>query len=128
MLHMRRIGPEWAVASAEVTRLVPNGIKVMADYSSWPLWDVGPTGPDNVNPAELPLPEALRARLLTWAQAYDAILNWDDPPASGFSSPDAHAAWVAEGRELAQQVADALCMPVLYFDDLAHSVSSVGPS
>ena len=116
------------LVSAEMMRLVPNGIKVMADYGAWPLWDTGPTGPNNVNPAELPIPETLRARLFAWARTYDTTLNWDDPLSSpGFSSPDAHNAWVAQGRDLAQQLATALSMPVLYFDDLARSTSSVEP-
>jgi hypothetical protein len=70
----------------------------MPDYHSYPLWDVD--DPDNVDPATLPLSDALRARLEAWADAYDAILNPDDPAASGFAGEAAARAFDAEGVRL----------------------------
>src|SRR5437588_2582982 len=99
---------------------VPAVLKVMADYCAWPLWDVGPTGPDNVAPERLPLSRELVDHLLAWAREYDANLIWDDPASTHWPSPAAHVAWVKEGFRLAQRLADELAgqSAVHYFDDL----------
>lgn len=76
---------------------IPQELKLMADYSAWPLW--GRSGGD-VDPATLPLSVDLRERLNEWAAAYDAILNRDDPRNSGFPSPEVQAAWEQEGLHL----------------------------
>ncbi len=39
-------------------------------------------------------------RLLQWSQAYDAILNRDDPASSGFESEETAAAFEQEGIRL----------------------------
>jgi len=71
-------------------------LKLMADYSAWPVW--GPGG--EVDPAMLPISPALQDRLKAWAAAYDATLNRDDPASSGFPSSEAQAAWEREGLAL----------------------------
>lgn len=72
-------------------------LKLMPDYFCCPLWDVD--DPTNVDPATLPLSDALRARLQAWADAFDATLNVDDPWASpGFPSATAERAFEEEGR------------------------------
>ncbi len=73
-------------------------LKLMADYFSYPLWDVD--DPDNVDPASLPLSDGLRARLEAWADTFDAILNDDDPATSDFPSESARRAFDEEGVRL----------------------------
>ncbi len=75
-------------------------IKLMADYSCWPLWDE--TG--NVDPADLPLSEGLRRRLTAWADTFDAALNWDDPAASLPMPPETEAAFLEERDSLGQDL------------------------
>lgn len=71
-------------------------LKLMADYSAWPLWLSG----ENVDPAKFPISPELQERLKRWSQSYDAILNRDDPASSGFPSPEAELAWEEQGRGL----------------------------
>lgn len=51
----------------------------MADFGCFPLWQSG--GEGDLNPAELGLPDELRARLLDWAQAFDSALDMKNAPA-----------------------------------------------
>ncbi|MBE9077664.1 hypothetical protein IQ241_10205 [Romeria aff. gracilis LEGE 07310] len=52
-------------------------IKLQADYSSSPLWDVD--NPDNLSLETFNLSDELRARLERWAEEYDQRLNRDNP-------------------------------------------------
>jgi hypothetical protein len=97
----------------------PASIKVMADYECHPLWDTSPSGPNNLDPANLPLPEHLRSELRDWASEYDATLNRASPAESGFLDPEVHGAFVARGRALAIQTKAALGVTVTYFNDLS---------
>lgn len=73
-------------------------LKLMTDYHCFPLWDMDE--PTNVDPAALPLSEELRTELDRWAEAYDALLNDDDPASSGFASDDARLAFDQVGLGL----------------------------
>lgn len=75
-------------------------LKLMADYDCYPLWGQGETGVDNVDPADLPISPGLRDALEAWAQRYDDTLDRDDPRRSGFHTPEAEAAFKAEGEVL----------------------------
>lgn len=93
----------------------------MADYHSHPLWDVGSTGPDNVEPSTLPISKALVERLERWAERYDATLDQDDPAGSGFTDDAARESFVLEGRALAAEL-DRQLGPdhsVTYFEEPA---------
>jgi hypothetical protein len=69
-------------------------IKLMADYGCWPLWHVGEPG--NLDPATLPLQPPTVERLLAWAAAFDASLDWANPPATTFgSATEERAFWAA---------------------------------
>ena len=81
-------------------------IKLMADYESFPLWDVDEVG--NLNPDELPLSQETKERLERWADRYDATLNRQDPLASGFASPSEEAAFEEEGRALWKKLEEEL--------------------
>lgn len=73
----------------------------MADYGCSPLWEPGGE-PYPLNPEDLPLSAALRARLWTWAETYAAILNADDPASSDFDNQEARQEFIGEGDTLAQ--------------------------
>ena len=79
-------------------------IKLMADYRCWPLWEAG----ENIDPASLPLSGALQARLLAWAEAFEAGFDWDDPAASPPMAPDALAAFEEEEERLVEDLAREL--------------------
>lgn len=99
------------------TRL-PGRIKLMADYECFPLWDMGPSGPGNLDPRELPISRLLIERLEAWAGKYDETLDREDPSSSGFSTRNLHRSFVEEGRRLAVQLAQEVgdgCI-VLYYD------------
>lgn len=99
-------------------------IKLMADYQCWPLWDL--QEPDNIHPAELPLSHETIERLLRWSDAYDAILNLDDPASSGFESQEAAAAFEQEGIRLWLQLRQELTpdYEVFYFSEGQHRLFS----
>lgn len=101
-------------------------IKVMADYHCWPLWEAGDELGD-IDPASLPISDELRAGLLEWAREFDAILNAEDPAASGFPSPAAKRQFDKDGRSLAGQLASELreTHEVLYYSVRNASVEPV---
>lgn len=77
-------------------------LELMPDYDCWPLWRADRI--DNVDPADLAISPPLRARLLEWANAYDATLNREDPALSGFASQDAEDAFDRAGRSIARDL------------------------
>ncbi|WP_203075431.1 hypothetical protein [Falsiroseomonas ponticola] len=80
-------------------------IRVMPDYACWPLWDDAGQG-GNIDPATLPIPQALVAALAAWAAWFEAGFDWADPAASPpMPDPDA---FEAEGRRLAAWLAREL--------------------
>jgi len=91
-------------------------VRVMSDYHCFPLWsrDSG----NNLGPDDLPLSGGLVDGLRAWAGAYDATLNEEYPPDSGFASEEEERAFVAQGLDLARRVATELGpgYTVEYFD------------
>jgi len=75
----------------------------MADYDCSPLWEPGGTRYP-INPEDLPLSAPLRARLWAWAEVFDATLDRNDPPSSGFPSEEARRHFIREGSALAEQL------------------------
>ncbi len=74
-------------------------LKLMPDYHCFPVWKAGGEV-GNVDPDDLPLTGDLKAALRAWAAAYDATLNQEYPPDSGFASPAEEEEFEAEGRRL----------------------------
>ena len=77
----------------------------MTDYSSYPTWwhktDLdGETLVGDFYPKLLPLSAKTIQRLMSWQVTYDAILNWEDPRLSGFSTPEDAEAFEEEGIAL----------------------------
>lgn len=83
-------------------------IKLMADYQCHPLWNRSPSEYGDMNPDELPISQGLKARLHAWARTFDATLNMDYPPDSGFESDEAEAKFKREGYWLAEQLRNEL--------------------
>lgn len=79
-------------------------LKLMPDYECWPLWEEG----ENLDPATLPLSKTLQGRLLAWATVFDGSLDWDDPGHSPPMAPEVKAAFLEEGRRLAEDLAEEL--------------------
>jgi hypothetical protein len=79
-----------------------------ADYESFPLWRRDANGTTNVDPASLPISADLARQLEDWAAEYDGALDRGDPLASGFTDPQAEAAFHARGEELAKRLAAEL--------------------
>ena len=77
-------------------------IKLWADYGSYPLWGVDEI--ENFAPEELPLSEDTIQRLHQWQNTYDATLNQDYPPLSGFLNAEAEARFQQEGVQLWKQL------------------------
>lgn len=73
-------------------------IKLMADYDSWPLWNV--TEIVNLDPETLPLSAATHLALANWERCFNSTLNRADPLKSGFETPEAAESFNAEGRPL----------------------------
>jgi hypothetical protein len=99
-------------------------IKVMPDYGCWPLWHDGPPFEDmgNIDPVTLPLSDALRARLLAWTDAYDALLVRDDPA----STPAPDPSFDAEGRDITRCLQRELgeTIRVRYWNDIPTAESN----
>jgi chemotaxis regulatin CheY-phosphate phosphatase CheZ len=95
-------------------------VKVMADYGCHPLWDVGSSGPGNIDPQSMPISPSLASSLREWSQRYDQTLDRSSPQESAFSTSSEHRQFVDDGWLLSRQLAVELGerWSVLYFDDL----------
>ena len=83
-------------------------IKLMADYQCHPLWNMSPCKYGDMSPDELPISQELKDQLHAWARAFDATLNMDYPPDSGFASDEAEAEFKRQGYRLADQLRNEL--------------------
>ncbi|WP_341738070.1 hypothetical protein [Microcoleus sp. CAWBG640] len=97
-------------------------IKLMPDYSCYPLWDRDDGG--DIEPWELPLSEATIERLLNWQKIYDGIIDWDDPASAGFASAQEEIAFEREGISLWKQLQKELGdeYEIVYFSQLLQGV------
>ncbi|CAJ0821875.1 hypothetical protein [Ralstonia flaminis] len=78
------------------------GIKLMADYQCFPLWENSPGVAGNIDPRDLPISQSLQQRLMAWAEKFDLTLNMDDPASSDFESEQAANDFRKEGDALAE--------------------------
>jgi len=82
-------------------------LKLCPDYFSSPLWRMdglnGDESPE-IDPSELQISYELIDDLWRWASEYDATLNTDDPPNSGFLSIDDEFKFKRRGAELAEKL------------------------
>jgi hypothetical protein len=96
-------------------------VKLMADYSAFPLWAV-PSHPGDYEwcgmlpPERLPLSASLVEQLQRWADSHDALLG----PEFEWPSEEARDAFVDQGRRLLPLLRDELGRvgyEVVYFND-----------
>ena len=101
-------------------------IRVMADYHSYPLWDI--KDQKNISPKELQLSEDLQARLMDWAFQYDSTLNMSNPLNSGFVSGDEKTIFDQEGFILAKKIKKELGSGVYveYFSETTREFIEIG--
>ena len=79
-------------------------IKLMPDYHCYPLWWMESVATGDISPATLPLSAETISRLELWVDAYDALLNPDDPYTSDFPSEREKEAFEQEGIRLWKQL------------------------
>jgi len=83
-------------------------IKLMADFSCYPLWEVAPSIDGDISPDTLPISNDLREALFAWAAQYDSTLDTDDPPSSGFDSRESADKFVVSGYKLLLRLKEEL--------------------
>jgi len=92
----------------------------MVEFGAGPFWNGAwkGTGKYLLDFEDVPLSDGLHSRMRAWAEAYWATCDPEYPPDSHFPTPEARLAWLADGRTLAQQVANELAgqATVLYRD------------
>ncbi|HCT81764.1 MAG TPA: hypothetical protein DGG94_08380 [Micromonosporaceae bacterium] len=91
----------------------------MADYFCWPLWvSTGESLAVNTDPSDLPISPHLASDLVSWAQAFDQILNQEYPPDSAFADAATETAFYRTGMLLACRLAIELNgqHEIVYFD------------
>lgn len=79
-------------------------LKMMPDYECWALWAIEDWGPDNIDPATLPLDAPTVADLNQWAETFTQTLNRDDPAESGFDSQQEFERFEKRGLRLWQRL------------------------
>jgi hypothetical protein len=82
--------------------------QVLVDYECFPVWRPEPASVENVDPATLPISQELAAALMRWAEEFDATLNREYPPDSGFPLERDRRAFLERGRHLAGRLAREL--------------------
>lgn len=77
-------------------------IKLMAEYSAFPIWYESPgrNAGQPINPKDLPISEGLENRINQWMEWYDSTLNLDDPATSGFETAKNEADFEREGVDI----------------------------
>jgi hypothetical protein len=92
-------------------------LKLMADYTAFPLWSLGSgvLGQRMVEPSSLPISAPIRERLLSWAAVYDN----QDPFSEDWVGPPSEDAWIEQGRLLARDLQNDLGdnFEVVYFNN-----------
>lgn len=77
-------------------------IKVEPEYNYYVLWNVEEA--DYLEGSDLLLSIGLIDRIRHWQDTFDATLNQDYPPDSGFASPEEEIAFEQEGLAIAEQI------------------------
>jgi hypothetical protein len=82
---------------------MPVTIQLLADFGLYPFWiDKGNGTFEAQEPekfqARFALPDHVMCAILTWDEVYQAILIWDDPASTAWSSPEAHQRYIEQGR------------------------------
>jgi len=87
-------------------------IKLMPEYGCFPVWLTrGQFG--NVDPSTLPISGSLRDALRDWARAFDATLDQNYPPDSGFATAAELDAFNREGWRILARLREELGQDVV---------------
>ncbi|WP_162787258.1 hypothetical protein [Notoacmeibacter marinus] len=84
-------------------------LKLMAEVQCWAIWDM--VDPDNIDPATLPLPKQLVARINRWSDKFDAIYELDKRNFHtniAFDSKEEEDAFYEEGWAILKQLEEAM--------------------
>lgn len=73
-------------------------ITLRPEYHCSPVWDA--ESGDNLRYEQLGLNASLIAELKAWAERFDATLNQEYPPESGFADENSFRTFVVEGERL----------------------------
>ena len=94
-------------------------IKLMAEYSSPPLWWDEPEHVGPIDPTKLPISADLLERLMKWAELYDRQLNIADPKSSHFLRGEDLDDFERVGREIWKRLREELAphYEVVYFSE-----------
>jgi hypothetical protein len=80
-------------------------IKLTLEFCCWPVWEIFTNDlSENIDPSTLPISKKLQRRLINWSHAYDAALDQNYPPDSGFNTQEEVDAFNAEGVYLENQL------------------------
>jgi hypothetical protein len=92
-------------------------IKVMPEYGCFPLWHNDENEVGNIDPDSLPISSLLVSQLNEWAADFEATLNQEYPPDSGFNKKETEVIFLTKGYELASALkAELGTVTVTYFD------------
>lgn len=100
-------------------------IKVMCDYSTYPLWAMDEGLMGDFAPQDLGVSDALSVDLWTWANEFDASLNPDDPANSRWSA-DRYKQHVTEGIALARRIKGELPDREVFVHDESGNLLEIG--
>ena len=81
---------------------------MLSDYECFPVWRPGPSSVENIDPATLPVSQELAAALMGWAEEFDATLNHEYPPDTGFHLERDRKHFLQRVRHLAGRLAREL--------------------
>lgn len=97
-------------------------IKLMAEYSAYPLWSLEDESIGPINPEVLPLKQEIILQLMKWAEKYDAQLNIVDPTQSNWFNEQELLEFEKEGVYLWMQLRKELGseFEVEYFSEKLH--------
>lgn len=83
-------------------------LRLANEYLAGPIFCPDPERMGHIDIDDLPLSQELKAKISAWDNEYQATLNSDYPPDSGFSSPEAERRHIAVGQRLAQRLQQEL--------------------
>lgn len=78
-------------------------IRLLGDWGLYPFYvDEGNGLFEIIEPEDFQerfsLPVHVMCALLAWDEVYQAVIDWDDPASSDWSSPEAHQRYIEQGR------------------------------
>ncbi|MDA8481434.1 hypothetical protein NNO07_00015 [Pseudomonas resinovorans] len=79
-------------------------LRLANEYLVGPIFCPEPDAMGHIDVDDLPLSQELKAEITAWDSEYQATLNSDYPPDSGFGSPEMELRHIARGKQLAKKL------------------------